>query len=153
MATAASWLLDYSTLSGTHSAAEHFKNISTGDGTGGSASGEIVLNVGWQQVAIPVNRKLKDYFVDWLDAKINGYDSSKHAVDVMERASAYFGGENRFRTYVVGGTPEAAEGNFRLMMDDGDKKEVVGFWLKMYDYKDITNGDDLVFSWNSDDGE
>jgi len=149
MATAAELLLKYSSLDGTHPASEHFKNIDYGSG----GSGDITLNVGWQQIAIPVNKKIKEYLIDWIDNKIKEYDDTKGVTDVVERATAFFGGIGRALSFIPGKTPESHEGNFNLMMEDNEKQEIVAFYIKILDYTAITDGELLVFHWDSADGD
>ena len=122
------------------------------------ASGKIRLNARdggtrWQQIAIPVkNKKVKEYFLDWIDDKIKEYDDSKGVEDVVERVTAYPGNLGKTLTFVPGSTPESAKGNFDLVMEDGTNIfEITGFYAVIKDYKDITDGEDLVFEWNMGD--
>jgi len=121
-------------------------------------SGRIRLNTSngkarWQQIAIPVkNKNVKNYFIDWIDAKIKEYDANKSVRDVIERVSAYPGNLDTTLTYIPGSTPDTAVGNFSLVMEDGTNvNEIVGFWAKIKDYKGITGGEEILYEWNMGD--
>jgi len=144
--TAKEWLLQNTALKGKHTAREHFLSM-------GRSYGDITLNVGWQQIAIPVNKRIKEYLMDWIDNKIKEYDNTKGVTDVVERATAFFGGIGRALSFIPGKTPESHEGNFNLMAEDNGNQEIVAFYIKILDYTAITNGDLLVFHWDSRDGD
>jgi len=120
---------------------------------GGTATGRIKLNNNvWQLIAIPVEgHNVNDYFLNNIEAQIQTYDGSKDITDVIEVVNAYPGHLDKFLSYVPGVTSEVSESNFTLTVDDGSVKEVVGFWVKMKDYKTITGGDDIIFEWNQAD--
>ena len=134
--------------------------VTFASGSSCDGSGKIKLNtedgkVRWQLISIPVkNKKIKEYFVDWLDSKIKEYDDTKDVTDVLERVTAYPGQLGKALTFVPGSTPEGAEGNFSMVMEDGTNvNEILGFWCAIKDYKSITDGEDLVFEWAQADSE
>ena len=137
-----------------HTIEKDFECNSTGSAR---LSGHIKLDVtagkiNSQLIAIPVRgKKVKEYFLDWIDAKIKEYDNSKGVKDVIERVTAFPGNTRRPLTFIPGVTPVTHEGNFSLVTEDGvNINEIVGFWVAIKDYKDITNGEDLIFEWNTD---
>jgi len=117
-----------------------------------SNNGSINLNNGvWQQIAIPVNKTVKEYFIDGIDTLIKTYDNTKSVSDVIERVSAYYGMNNSFLTYIPGVTPDTSDSNFMLLHTDNNITEITAFWVKVLDYKAITNNEDLVFNWDAAD--
>ena len=145
--TVADKLLEMSTLSSGHTALEHFTHISTG-----SLSGAITLNNNaYMEIAIPVKgKKVKEYFLDWIA------DETGHPIeDSVEFVKTFPANDNstgRYLVFVPGVTKPENEGNFYLVGNDGDSEEINGFLCKMKDYKAFYDGD-LVFTWNSADGE
>ena len=100
----------------------------------------------WQLIAIPrMTTTVKEYFVDRLAAKYN-----LAAEDMIEICTAYFGDENKFRSYIPGITNPLTSNNFPLIYDDASSKEITGFWVKMKDLvglvPDINN---ITLSWES----
>lgn len=117
----------------------------------GSSSGEVLLdNNEWQLIAIPVKEvKVKEYLLDQIDTIIKTYDNTKSAADVVERVSAYPGGVGKFLTFIPEVTPVTTENNFQLVYTVGLIDEITAFWIKMRDYKTITNGDDIIINWST----
>jgi len=142
MATAREMLLDYSSLTGSHPASEHFKNIDTGGEK--DVSGTIILQRGkWQLIAIyKKDAKVKEDFVDVLAEQ-----EDVNASDIIEICSCYRGDYDRFMSYVPGVTSANGEGNFELIYADGDTDEISGFWVKMKEY--THTDEDLKFDWTS----
>jgi len=138
-----------------HTVEKNFECNSTGSG---ELSGQIKLDVvansiNSQLIAIPVKgKKVKEYFLDWIDNKIKSYDSSKDVSDVIEQVRALPEGADDWLVYVPGVTPEDNEGNFNLVIDDGNNIfEVVAFEVRIKDYKGITGGDDIIYEWGSEE--
>jgi len=131
-----------------------FTSSSTCDGNGLIKLNTVTGNSRWQLISIPVRGKnVKEYFIDWVDAKIKTYDNTKSVTDVIERVSSYPGDLGKFLSFIPGVTPSASEGNFSLVRNDGvNINEITGFWVKILDYKTITGGDDLIFPWDMIDG-
>ena len=105
-----------------------------------------IQNNVWQLVSIPrEGSKVKEYFVDALALKY-----SAQASDMIEICTAYFGDENKFRSYVPGVTNPLTANNFPLIYTDGASKEITGFWIKTKDMTgivpDVTN---IVFDWST----
>ena len=107
----------------------------------------------WQLISIPIrNKKVKEYFLDWLDNKIKTYNSSKGITDVIERVSAFPGNLDEILTYIPGTTPETNSGNFDLVISDEiNVNEILSFWAKIKDYKSITGGEEIIFEWAAED--
>ncbi len=109
--------------------------------------GSILLqNNVWQLVAIPkTSEKVKEYFVDRLALKY-----SVEAEDMIEICTAYFGDENRFRSYIPGVTDPLTSNNFPLIYSDNANNEVTGFWVKTKDLTGIVpDVDNVIFEWNA----
>ena len=141
MATASEKLLEYSTLTGTHTAREHFLSIQTGVG-----SGSVKLERGvWQSIAIPVKQKVYEYFLVRLAEKYN-----VNPEDMVEVVNTYRGELNKWLSFVPGVTSPASEHNFWLIHDDAGHDEVSGVQVKMKpcDFLD----EDPIFDWDSADG-
>jgi len=110
-------------------------------------SGTILIqNNVWQLIAIPKeNVNVKEYFVDRLSLKY-----SVPAKDMVEICTAYFGNENKFRSYIPGVTNPATANNFPLVFADGTSREISGFWVKIKDLTGLVpdvNG--VKFDWSS----
>ena len=137
MALAKDLLLQYSTLSGTHTAKEHFNNISTGDEV--PVNGTITLYKDkWHTVAIyRENDKIKEYFLDRL--------ASKYGVaieDLVERVSTWDEDNNKWVSFVPGFNVGNDGCNFLLV----DGEDMQGFFVKMKNY----DGDEpLTLDWSS----
>lgn len=100
----------------------------------------------WQLIAIPrTTDKVKEYFVDRLSDKYG-----VPAEDMIEICTAYFGDENRFRSYIPAVTNPLTSNNFPLVYDDNSSSEITGFWVKL---KDLTNLvpdiNNITLSWES----
>jgi len=109
------------------------------------SSGVVKLqNNVWQMISIPVDgERVKEYFVDRLAEK---YNSSPE--DMVEICTAYFGDENKFRSYIPGVTNPDSSNNFPLVYSDGDTKEITGFWVKMKDVSSIVDDiDNITLDW------
>lgn len=103
-----------------------------------------IQNNVWQLISIPVSgEKVKEYFVDRL--------ASKYSVapeDMIEICTAYFGDENRFRSYIPGVTNPSTSNNFPLVYDDSNSSEISGFWVKIKDLTGlVSNVDNVIFDW------
>lgn len=105
-----------------------------------------IQNDVWQLISIPVKGvTVKEYFVDRL--------ASKYSIlpeDIVDICTAYFGDENRFRSYIPGITNPSTTNNFPLVYGDGLNLEITGFWVKTKDVTglvpDINN---IIFEWSS----
>ncbi len=117
------------------------------DSASGATNGTITIqNNVWQLIAIPrTNANVKEYFVDRL--------ASKYSVapeDIIEICTAYFGDENKFRSYIPGVTNPLTTNNFPLVYSDGISDEVTGFWVKTKDMTGIVpDVNDVKFDWSS----
>lgn len=112
-----------------------------------SSSGHIKIeNNVWQLISIPVKDvSVKEYFVDRLASK---YSASPE--DMIEICTAYFGDENKFRSYIPGVTNPATANNFPLVYEDSGNMEITGFWVKTKDMTGIVpDTEDIVFDWSS----
>ena len=110
-------------------------------------SGEIKLSSNtWQLIAIPrEGAKVKEYFCDRLSSKYGASSS-----DMIEVCSAFFGDENKFRSYIPGVTKASTSNNFPLVWDDDGRLEITGFWVKMKDLSAIVDDvDNVTLSWES----
>jgi hypothetical protein len=99
----------------------------------------------WQLISIPVpGQKVKEYFVDRL---ADSYSANPE--DMIEICTAYFGDENKFRSYIPGVTNPATINNFPLVYNDEGNNEITGFWVKIKDLSgivpDISN---VTFEWS-----
>jgi hypothetical protein len=105
-----------------------------------------IQNDVWQLIAIPrAQDKVKEYFCDRLAAKYNA-----DATDMIEICSAFFGSENKFRSYIPGVTKATTANNFPLIYNDGVAEEVTGFWVKIKDLSNIVSDiDNVTLSWDS----
>jgi hypothetical protein len=105
-----------------------------------------IQNNVWQLIAIPRDGdNVKEYFCDRLAAKYNA-----NAADMIEVCSAFFGNENRFRSYIPDVTKASTSNNFPLVFKDGAASEVTGFWVKTKDLTGIVNDiDNITLSWTS----
>ena len=116
--------------------------------SGSTISGTIKLqNNVWQLIAVPRSSdKVKEYFVDRLALK---YSTS--ADNLIEICTAYFGDENKFRSYIPGVTNPTTTNNFPLIYGDGLHSEVTGFWVKTKDMTGhVPDIDNVVFDWSQD---
>jgi len=118
-----------------------------------SSSGRIHLQENaWQMIAINVEGvKVKEYLLDKL-AEICDTDTE----NIVKRVSAYFGDENKFTSFIPAVTDSESSKNFELVRTDASNdlevKEITAFWIKMLDYKTYYD-DELIFEWDSADGE
>jgi hypothetical protein len=109
-------------------------------------AGSIKIESGvWQLISIPVpDVKVKEYFVDRLAEKYSISDT-----DIVEICSAYFGDENKFRSYIPGVTNSETTNNFPLVYADSGNNEITGFWAKIKDLTDIVpDVDNVIFEWS-----
>jgi len=105
------------------------------------ADGNILLQRGkWQLIALPIDGKVGENFVDKL-ATQEGVGAS----ELIEVCSAYPGHINKFLSYIPGFTLDSSEHNFNLYYTDGDSKEITAFWLKCKNWNHTAN--DILFSW------
>jgi len=111
------------------------------------SSGTIkIQNNVWQLIAIPrAQDKVKEYFCDRLASKYNA-----QASDMIEICSAFFGNENKFRSYIPGVTKASTSNNFPLIYSDEASDEVTGFWVKIKDLSAIVSDvNNITLSWQS----
>lgn len=110
-----------------------------------SGSIKIQNNV-WQLIAIPrEGAKVKEYFVDRLAAKY-----SVTPDELLESCNAFFGSENKFRSYIPGVTNPTTSNNFPLVYLDEGTREITGFWVKIKDlYDKINDIDDIYLDWET----
>ncbi len=99
----------------------------------------------WQLVSIPVpGVRVKEYFVDRLASKYGLVDT-----DMVEICNAYFGDENKFRSYVPGVTNPLTDNNFPLVYTDSGNNEISGFWVKIKDLSGLVpDTDNVIFEWS-----
>lgn len=112
-----------------------------------ATSGEIkIQNNVWQLIAIPRNgSNVKEYFVDRLATKY-GLDSSL----MIESCNAFFGSENKFRTYIPGVTNSGSSNNFPLVSHDDGADEITGFWVKTKDLTGLVDDvNNVKISWEA----
>ena len=117
-------------------------------------TGKIKLNNNvWQLIAIPVaNKTVNEYFLNKVEAILKTYDTNLTSADAIETCNAYPGQLNKFLSFVPGFTSAASEHNFSHVINDGiNINEVTAFWVKMKDYQTLTNGDNIVVSWDQQD--
>ena len=118
-----------------------------------SSSGKIHLQENaWQLIAINVEgKKVNEYLLDKL-AEITDTDIE----NIVGRVSAYYGDQNKFTSFIPAVTDPESSKNFNLVYTDTSNdmeiKEITAFWIKMLDYKTYYN-DELIFEWDSADGE
>jgi len=105
-----------------------------------------IQNNVWQLIAIPRSEsKVKEYFCDRLADKYNA-----NASDMIEVCSAFFGSENKFRSYIPGVTKATTSNNFPLIYSDDNSEEVTGFWVKTKELSGIVDDiDNITLSWES----
>jgi len=86
-----------------------------------------------QMLAVPKeNAKIYENFIQSIEAKYN-----VDAADLFESCNAYpsAGSQvNEFLSFIPGVTNPASKHNFKLVMDDGSSKEILGFWVLSKDY-------------------
>ena len=99
----------------------------------------------WQLISIPVEGvKVKEYFVDRLAEKY-----SADPRDMISICTAYFGDEDRFRSYIPGVTNPSTSNNFPLVYTDAGHREITGFWVKTKDLSGVVpDVNDVVFDWS-----
>ena len=116
------------------------------DGMGNTSGTVLLQNNVWQLLAIPRDdSKVKEYFVDRISQKYNLAPE-----DMIEICTAYFGSENRFRSYIPNVTNPATANNFPLIFNDDGNSEVTGFWVKIKDLTGlIPDTSDITFEWSS----
>ena len=117
------------------------------DSASGATNGTILIqNNVWQLIAIPrKGENVKEYFVDRLASKYSAVPE-----EMIEICTAYFGDENKFRSYIPGVTNPLTANNFPLVYSDGISDEITGFWVKTKDLTGIVqNVDDVKFDWSS----
>ena len=119
-------------------------SISDANNTDVPSRGTILLNSNvWQQIAVPVyDKNIKEEFCDRLAAKYNTDASS-----IIEICTAYFGSENKFRSYIPDVTSPNLSNNFPLIFTDGDSFEISGIWVKMKDLSSF--GGTLLYEWGN----
>ncbi len=113
----------------------------------GSTSGTVLLQHDvWQLLAIPrENVNVKEYFVDRIASKY-----SLAPEDMVDICTAYFGSENKFRSYIPGITNPLTENNFPLVFSDDGNLEITGFWVKLKDLTGLVpDVNDISFEWSS----
>lgn len=105
-----------------------------------------IQNNTWQLISIPRNNaNVKEYFVDRLANKYGA-----NAEDIIDICTAYFGNENKFRSYIPGITNPSTSNNFPLVYSDGSSREITGFWVKTKDMTGIVSDiDNIIFEWSS----
>jgi len=122
-----------------------FTSCSSGSGSG---AGKILIQPNrWQMIAVPVNKKVKEYFCDRLESI-----AGKPIEDLVEVAKAFPSADVSHGMYLIykpGLTNPANDGNFRMMATDGTVTEIVPFLLSTYDFGD----DPIEFTWDSADGD
>lgn len=119
-------------------------SISDANNTNVPSRGTILLNSNvWQQIAIPVyDKNIKEEFCDRLAVKYN-----TDASNIIEICTAYFGSENKFRSYIPDVTSPNSSNNFPLIFTDRDSFEISGVWVKMKDLSSF--GGTLLYEWGS----
>lgn len=119
------------------------------NGTSGTAlSGTIRLQFGgFQLIAIPVNRKVSD-LVDLVASKTGLSDFE--VIEVCNAAPGNASSVGSMFNYVPGVTNKLSSNNFELIMEDGNIKEITGFWVHMKEHPTLSYID---IQWDSNTGE
>ena len=123
------------------------KTALPGQDTVQSMNGVIKLeNNNWQLISIPKQgAKVKEYFADRLATKY-----SLAADEMIEICGAYFGDENKFRSYIPGVTNASSANNFPLVYNDDGKLEITGFWVKLKDLSGkVDDVNNITISWDT----
>lgn len=119
------------------------------DGSSGTAlKGTIRLQFGgFQLIAIPVNRKVSD-LVDLVASKTGLNDFE--VIEVCNAAPGNAASVGSMFNYVPGITNKLSSNNFDLIMEDGNIKEITGFWIHMKEHPTLSYID---IEWDSNTGE
>lgn len=119
------------------------------DGSSGTAlKGTIRLQFGgFQLIAIPVNRKVSD-LVDLVASKTGLNDFE--VIEVCNAAPGNAASVGSMFNYVPGVTNKLSSNNFDLIMEDGNIKEITGFWIHMKEHPTLSYID---IEWDSNTGE
>ncbi len=101
----------------------------------------------WQLLAMPLeDTTVKESFVDKISAKYG-----VPGEDLIEICTAYFGDENRFRSYIPSVTNPATANNFPLVYNDFGSIEITGFWVKTKDMTGkVADINDVTLSWSAE---
>ena len=115
-----------------------------------ATSGSVILNNDeWMDIAIPVvGKKVKEYLLDWIEAETGR--PAEDSVLVCKALPSTDTVSGTYKAFVPGVTNPSSSGNFDLVVTDDGVNEIVGFQIKMKDYKAFYDND-LVFSWNAFD--
>ena len=119
------------------------------DGSSGTAlSGTLRLQFGgFQLIALPVNKKVSD-LVDLIASKTGLVDFE--VVEVCNAAPGNASSVGSMYNYVPGVTNKLSSNNFDLIMEDGNIKEITGFWIHMKEHHTLSYVD---IQWDSNTGE
>ncbi len=113
-----------------------------------SLKGTIRLQFGgFQLIALPVNKKVSD-LVDLIASK-TGLSESE-VVEVCNAAPGNSISVGSMYNYVPGVTNKLSSNNFDLIMEDGNIKEITGFWIHMKEHPTLSYID---IEWDSNTGE
>lgn len=123
-----------------------FKECNGSSGT--ALKGTIRLQFGgFQLIAIPVNRKVSD-LVDLVASKTGLNDFE--VIEVCNAAPGNAASVGSMFNYVPGVTNKLSSNNFDLIMEDGNIKEITGFWIHMKEHPTLSYID---IEWDSNTGE
>ncbi len=123
-----------------------FKECNGSSGT--ALKGTIRLQFGgFQLIAIPVNRKVSD-LVDLVASKTGLNDFE--VIEVCNAAPGNAASVGSMFNYVPGVTNKLSSNNFDLIMEDGNIKEITGFWIHMKEHSTLSYID---IEWDSNTGE
>lgn len=123
-----------------------FKECNGSSGT--ALKGTIRLQFGgFQLIAIPVNRKVSD-LVDLVASKTGLNDFE--VIEVCNAAPGNSASVGSMFNYVPGVTNKLSSNNFDLIMEDGNIKEITGFWIHMKEHPTLSYID---IEWDSNTGE
>lgn len=116
--------------------------------TGAAMKGVLRLQFGgFQLVALPVNKKVSD-LVDLVASKTGLADFE--VVEVCNAAPGNASSVGSMYNYVPGVTNKLSSNNFDLIMEDGNIKEITGFWIHMKEHPTLSYVD---IQWDSNTGE
>jgi len=96
----------------------------------------------WNYVALPLNGKVKEVFVDELEKQLQKTDSSLNVADFIDVIVYFDERENISKNFVVGHTNANSSHNFDLVYEKDGFYEINVMQVKT---KDFTQ--ELVFEW------
>jgi len=113
-----------------------------------SGTGKVLIQPNrWQMVAVPVNKKVKDYFCDRLGNIAN--QAPEDLIELVKSFPSSDESHGKYLIYVPGLTNPDSSGNFNLMTPDNNIKEINAFLLKTKDF----GTDPIEYTWDVSDGD